>query len=301
MTWDRQNPFHPQPATNRRDRVRERDIVLARPFHHPHSRVPRRQPDVKPGHHRIQAEQAEPPAALCFGSSPALFPCPDTRESPRRSSRYSTARYRSRSATLPLIDASVVKRYPSRWVPFRSWTNTRRIGPGACRSLVPMARPPHSLPSVGRRRTRRRSAFSVAAVAATTASGAGSLAPSAGPMARLLAENHRRRIVQVGVGIEEADQAQVTAVPMCEAGQGVGAVTAVAREDELAVGEPVDQDSQHLPHQFRGRLVPPPCRWFSSSGRYIAPSAEAMPIDEWQKGPGQARSGRPTCAPSGRR
>ena len=80
----------------------------------------------------------------------------------------------------------------------------------------------------------------------------------AGPMARPLAENHRRRIAQVGVGIEEADQTQMTAVPMCEAGQGVGAVTAVAREDELAVGEPVDQDSQHLLHQFRGRLVPPP-------------------------------------------
>src|SRR5271157_4305605 len=78
------------------------------------------------------------------------------------------------------------------------------------------------------------------------------------PMARPLAENHRRRIAQVGVGIEEADQTQMTAVPMCEAGQGVGAVTAVAREDELAVGEPVDQDSQHLLHQFRGRLVPPP-------------------------------------------
>ena len=55
---------------------------------------------------------------------------------------------------------------------------------------------------------------------------------------------------------------------MCEAGQGVGAVTAVAREDELAVGEPVDQDSQHLLHQFRGRLVPPPLPAVSSSGRY---------------------------------
>ena len=46
-------------------------------------------------------------------------------------------------------------------------------------------------------------------------------------------------------------------MPMREAGQGVRAIAAVAGEDELAVGEPMDQDRQQLPHQFRGRLVPP--------------------------------------------
>ena len=34
MTGDRQNPFQPQPAPHRRDRVREGHVALARPVHH---------------------------------------------------------------------------------------------------------------------------------------------------------------------------------------------------------------------------------------------------------------------------
>ena len=36
MTRDHKNPFLPEPATDRRDRVGERDIVLAGPVHHPY-------------------------------------------------------------------------------------------------------------------------------------------------------------------------------------------------------------------------------------------------------------------------
>src|SRR5262249_21383220 len=52
-----------------------------------------------------------------------------------------------------------------------------------------------------------------------------------------------------------ADQAEVALMPMREAGQGVGAIAAVAGEDELPVGEPMDQDGQQLPHQLRRGLV----------------------------------------------
>ena len=93
-------------------------------------------------------------------------------------------------------------------------------------------------------------------VAATTASGDGRLAPFLRGRPFGLPTT-AGAVVQVGVGVEEADQAEVAPMAMGEACQGVRAIAPVAGEDELTVGEPMDQDRQQLPHQFRGRLVPP--------------------------------------------
>ena len=58
MTGDHKNPLLPQPATYRRDRVRERHIALAGPVHHADLSKPRRQLGVQVRHYRIETEQA---------------------------------------------------------------------------------------------------------------------------------------------------------------------------------------------------------------------------------------------------
>ena len=58
MTGNRKNPLEPQPATHRRDRVRERHVALAGPVHHADSRILGRQLRVQVLYHWIQAEQA---------------------------------------------------------------------------------------------------------------------------------------------------------------------------------------------------------------------------------------------------
>ena len=90
----------------------------------------------------------------------------------------------------------------------------------------------------------------------------------------------------------------MTAVPMCEAGQGVGAVTAIAREDELAVGEPVDQDSQHLLHQFRGRLVPPPLPAVFFLGQVQRHQQRQRPSTSGKGDPDKHGQGNPLVPPA---
>ena len=74
----------------------------------------------------------------------------------------------------------------------------------------------------------------------------------------LLAAHHRRRSIHIGVGVEVTDQRQVLAMAMGEAGQRMGAKAAVPGKHQFSLGKPVDQHGQHLPHQLRRRLVPPP-------------------------------------------
>jgi len=94
-------------------------------------------------------------------------------------------------------------------------------------------------------------------VVATTSRGVGSFSPFLrGPMGRPLALDLRGGLVQLGIGVEPADQGQMAAVPVGEAGQGMRPVAAAAGEDEPAAGGPMDQDGQQLPHQLAGRLVP---------------------------------------------
>ena len=62
----------------------------------------------------------------------------------------------------------------------------------------------------------------------------------------------------------------MTAVPMCEAGQGVAAVTAVAREAELAVGNQWIKTANICCINSESVLCRRPCRRFSSSRRYSA-------------------------------
>src|SRR5581483_2628402 len=69
----------------------------------------------------------------------------------------------------------------------------------------------------------------------------------------------RGRLVQVGVGVQLADQRQAGAVAVAEAGDRVGAVARVADEQEGATGEAQQQQSQQPAHQLRrGAVGPPP-------------------------------------------
>src|ERR1041385_5806430 len=58
-----------------------------------------------------------------------------------------------------------------------------------------------------------------------------------------------RRGVEIGGGVETADQCQVATIPVSKARQFVGAVAAIARQQELPLGQPVRQDRRQLTEQ----------------------------------------------------
>jgi hypothetical protein len=72
------------------------------------------------------------------------------------------------------------------------------------------------------------------------------------PLARVL----RRRLDQVGVGVEQADQGQPPWSLRGQLGQFMGRVAAVGSDDEGPIGEPSHQDSHHLTEQLGRCFVP---------------------------------------------
>src|SRR5579872_6590798 len=74
VAGDGKNPFAPQPTPHRRDGIRERHILLARPIHRPHPRVPLGQLTVQACYQRVQSEQARrhPQHGLLFPAACTL-------------------------------------------------------------------------------------------------------------------------------------------------------------------------------------------------------------------------------------
>ena len=91
--------------------------------------------------------------------------------------------------------------------------------------------------------------------AATASRGLGSR--SLDPRAALAAVG-RRRLEQVGLGVELADQAQPLAVAVAEPGDLVGPVGRIADEDEPAVGEPAEHQPQQPDHVLGRGAMPVP-------------------------------------------
>ncbi len=74
---------------------------------------------------------------------------------------------------------------------------------------------------------------------------------------RLLADDRRRRLVQVGVRIEVAEVRQPLGIAGRQSSQVMGGEVAVGGADELSLGEPAQQHTQQLPQQFGWRLRTP--------------------------------------------
>src|SRR5947209_4705045 len=130
---------------------------------------------------------------------------------------------------------SVLYKYSSRCVPLRSWTKTRAYIDQSHAALVPV---PHS---ADRLDVATLSALPGHVVACACGPGhdllrVGRLASLFGRSA--LARVRRRRLVEVGVGVELADQAQASAALLGEVSHVMAAVTLVASTVEDAVGEP---------------------------------------------------------------
>ena len=89
----------------------------------------------------------------------------------------------------------------------------------------------------------------------TTWAGSGNSFPF--PGGRPLPEYTRRWLEQVGVGVELADELQPPGMGRGQLGQLVRRVIAVGGADERSVGEPADQDAEHLRQQIHRRLVRP--------------------------------------------
>ena len=76
---------------------------------------------------------------------------------------------------------------------------------------------------------------------------------------------------EIGLGMESADQADLPLVLVTEHGQFMGGVSAIADNDELPVGKPVNQAGDQLHGQPDGSLVPlgPLLALFASLGLLV--------------------------------
>jgi hypothetical protein len=61
--------------------------------------------------------------------------------------------------------------------------------------------------------------------------------------------------VQIGIGVQLADQREPTAVTLAEAGNRVAAVTGIADKDEGALGKPQQHQTQQPAHQLGRRAM----------------------------------------------
>ena len=65
--------------------------------------------------------------------------------------------------------------------------------------------------------------------------------------------------IKIGVGVEPTDQGQPfwSPPPRCRARQLVSAITTVAGKNDRALGKPMQEHFEHLPHEMRWCFVPP--------------------------------------------
>ena len=195
---------------------------------------------------------------------------------------------------------SVVKKYSSRCVPSRSRTNTQRIGTSPAPDLyqcpVPLSRPTRRVPPP----------YQATVQPAQPPRRRGGL-PGLGQRRPLdprpaLARVRRRRVEQVGVGVELADQRQPAGGGGGRTGRPRGCRSRRRRRRRSRRSGnriSISRSSRHMSWAGVrcGRRRGPVVLLASGTGR----PAPAGPRAGWRTGSGRGRPGRPTCGRTARR